>query len=258
MNITNRFPATFIGHGSPMNIIQKNDYTAFLHNYAQRIEKPECIVVISAHWLTRGTLITGSNHPKQLFDFYGFPAELYNIKYTPVGSNKTAQDICYYSQDISIDENRGLDHAAWAILKHMYPQADIPVLEMSIDMTKTPEEHYLFAKQLSRFRENGILFIGSGNLIHNLQVFDFQIDSLPMKWALDIDSVLKEKLEQKNIHDLIHYQHGIKNYQMAIPTNEHYLPLLYILGMMSAEERISTIHESIQNGTISMRSIEIQ
>jgi 4,5-DOPA dioxygenase extradiol len=250
-------PVLFIGHGSPLNAINDNEYTRSLKDYTKSIIIPKAIVVISAHWQTYGTFITGSGAPDQIYDFYGFPEVLYNIKYKPSGLPEIAELFVNDKIGIEIDDKRGIDHAGWAVVKHIFPDGEIPLLEISLDMNKTPSEHFEFSKKLAKYRKQNILFIGSGNIIHNLYEIDFDENSTPYSWASEIDNWFKEKIQNYDTDKIINYKNYIKNHKLAIPTNEHYLPLLYTLGMKFPEENINTIHESIQNASISMRSFEI-
>jgi 4,5-DOPA dioxygenase extradiol len=247
----------FIGHGSPMNAIASNSYTRFLPEYSRSIKPPSAIIVISAHWLTRGTYITGSKRPSQIYDFYGFPEELYNIKYAPPGSPETARQIESDDIGIKVDERRGIDHAAWAVVMHMYPEQNIPLLEISLDMDKSIEEHFKLAGELYKYRKENVLFIGSGNIVHNLKAIDFDADAKPYDWAVSMDQWFKERITAGDVQELMHYDRHLPDYKLAVPTDEHYLPLIYTLGMRLQGEEIKTLHESIQNGSISMRSIEI-
>lgn len=250
-------PVLFIGHGSPMNAIENNKYTQFLNNLSKTIEQPKAIIVFSAHWLTEGTLITSSDKPKQIYDFYGFPDELYKVQYETVGSSEIANQIVNDNIGVQADENRGIDHAPWAVIKHIYPKQNIPVLEISLDVNKSLEEHYNFAKQFIKYRSENILFIGSGNIIHNLRNISWKTEDEPTEWAKEMDNWFAEQIKTLNIENLLNYAKELKNYRMGIPTTEHYIPLLYALGMKKADEKVKTIHDSIQNATISMRCIEI-
>lgn len=249
--------AVFIGHGSPMNIIENNTYTRFLKEYSQIISKPKKIIVISAHWLTHWTYITGGEQPAQIYDFWWFPEELYKYKYTPKWDPVLAKEIESDNIGIQIDNDRGVDHAAWAVLAHIYKDEDIQVIEISLDVDKSFEQHFELGKKLAKWRSEDILFIGSGNIIHNLGDISFNENCEPFDWAVQLDNWFKKQINEYNIENLLNYPEHLPNYRQGIPTSEHYIPLLYILGMKSPEENITTIHESIQNGSISMRSIEI-
>mgnify|MGYP002412720576 FL=1 len=240
-----------------MNAILDNSYSRFLSSYAQKIEKPKAIVVISAHWQTKGTYITGNQSPEQIYDFYGFPEELYRVKYSPHGSKTVAEMIAQEVDGIKIDANRGIDHAGWAVVRHMYPNADVPLLELSLDVLKSNQQHFSFGSRLGALANSGILFIGSGNMVHNLRAISYDDDDHPFDWAVKADKWLDERLCAKEIDQLINYETYFPDYKKSIPTNEHYLPLLYILGMHNINNDIETIFEEIQNGSISMRSIQV-
>jgi len=254
-----RLPAYFIGHGSPMNIIRINRYTIDLKRTTTELPLPQAIVVISAHWLTRGTFITAAEKPEQIYDFYGFPSELYQIDYRAPGSPSTAELVVKTVSDhlIKTDQKRGIDHAAWAVLKFLYPQQNIPVLELSLDMEQDPSFHFELGKKLASLRSKGILLIGSGNIVHNLREMEYDEQAEPFDWAVEFDQFVRDSIIKKNFAALIDYQSIGNLAARAIPTNEHYLPMLYILGMMDEDEKAISIHESIQNASVSMRSFRI-
>jgi 4,5-DOPA dioxygenase extradiol len=253
------FPALFVGHGSPMNIISDNEYTKDLLKLKKDLPVPDAILVVSAHWLTRGTYITGSEAPEQIYDFYGFPKELYKIKYQAPGSREMAEFIrgTVGEEYIKIDENRGIDHAAWAVLKFIYPDEDIPVLEMSLDLTKNTFQHYELGKKLYSLRKQKILVIGSGNIVHNLRAAIFKENAKPYEWAIDFDNAVKEDINKKNFKSLVSYKEYGDLSRKAVPTDEHYLPMIYSLGMVKEDDKIEYVHESIQNGSVSMRCFKI-
>jgi len=250
-----KMPVLFIGHGSPMNAIHNNDYTSALKKLSARLPKPRAVLVVSAHWLTRGTRITSGSNPDQIYDFYGFPEELYAVKYQPAGSPEIAAMISESIKEVSIvpDEDRGIDHAAWAVLKHIYPDADVPVLELSLDMNARPEQHYKIGKSLSALRDKGILIIGSGNIVHNLLVMDYYEGVEPKDWAVEFDDLVKNCLLEDNHTGLIEYEKWGKISKYSVPTDEHYLPMLYAASLKEGGEALEFIHESIHHGTISMR-----
>ena len=251
-----KYPALFIGHGSPMNILAKNLFTHDLMRLRDQLPEPEAILVISAHWLTRGTHITAGEHPEQIYDFHGFPNNLYKFKYQPPGSPEIAKIIAETvgNNIIYPDQNRGIDHAAWSVLKHIYPEQKIPVLELSLDVEKAPVYHFEFGQKLAELRNRNILVIGSGNIVHNLREVDFNDDAAPFGWASEFDSIIKTALMKKDFDTLINYQNLGPSANRAIPFNDHYLPMLYTLGMMDETETVWFIHETIQNGSVSMRS----
>ena len=251
-----KHPALFIGHGSPMNIIADNPFTRDMKRLGETLSNPKAILVISAHWLTNGTHVTSGTHPEQIYDFFGFPQSLYKVRYQTPGSPAVTKIIIEIAGDtiIHADSNRGIDHAAWSILKHIYPDQNIPVIELSLDAGKEPSYHFELGGKLSGLRSKGILVIGSGNIIHNLSEIDFRDHAVPFAWATEFDSHIKGALETKDIKRLIDYQSLGPYSKRAIPFNDHYLPMLYILGMISHDEKVSFVHDTIQNGSVSMRS----
>ena len=255
-----KLPALFIGHGSPMNAISDNSYTKALKKIADEIERPEAILVVSAHWQTRGTYITYKDEPTQIYDFYGFPEELYNIKYEPKNCEKYSEIILdeLKGENIKPTSEWGLDHASWAVLIHMYPKADIPVIEMSLNILLDAEGHYELGKKLYKLREKGILVIGSGNIVHNLMNFKAEIDAEPFKWAVDFDKYISDAVKYKQHDKLINYKSLGKIAQLSVPTDEHYLPLLYTAAMQWEKEGAEFEYEGIQNGSMSMRCIKIE
>jgi 4,5-DOPA dioxygenase extradiol len=251
-------PVLFIGHGSPMNIILDNDFTRSLKTLGTRIPRPNVILIISAHWLTQGTYVTCQEYPQQIYDFYGFPDELYRIHYCPEGSKQTADRIIQESEKLKIRPSIdwGLDHASWAVLKHMYPSADIPVLELSLNRNLTPNEHFKLAAELAYLRSNRVLIIGSGNIVHNLRIMNDDMYGPAIPWAKEFDETIGNYLINHEIEKLIRYD-TINYSNLAVPTNDHYIPLLYVLGLSHSDEALHFVHESIQHGSISMRSFRV-
>jgi 4,5-DOPA dioxygenase extradiol len=253
-----RTPALFIGHGSPTNVLENNNYTRFLEDYGKDLVRPKAIVVFSAHWLGKEIMITGSDAPKQIYDFYGFPDEMYRIRYEPKGSLEIAELISDAIPEIQIHQDRGIDHAGWAVLKFLCPDADIPTLQISMNMNMTIAEHFEFAKKLRRFRDEGVMFIGSGNLIHNLRNLSWDPSVGEYEWAVEINRWFREKIEAQDKDSLVNIEKTLENYQFAMPTLDHYLPFIYTLGLMEENEKINIIFDEIQNSSISMTSIEIK
>jgi 4,5-DOPA dioxygenase extradiol len=251
-----KHPALFIGHGSPMNILAQNLFTHDMIRLRDQLFEPEAILVISAHWLTSGTHITAGSHPEQIYDFHGFPNNLYKVRYQAPGSPEIAAMIAEAigNNIIYLDQNRGIDHAAWSVLKHIYPEQKIPVLELSLDVEKEPKYHFELGQKLAELRNRNILVIGSGNIIHNLRDINFDDNAAPFTWASEFDSIIKNTLVKKEFESLINYQNISASVSRAIPFNDHYLPMLYTLGMVDEIETIWFIHEAIQNGSVSMRS----
>jgi len=261
-----KMPVLFIGHGSPLNIILNNNYTEDLAALGSVLPKPKAIMVVSAHWLTSGTHVTCMERPRTIHDFYGFPDELYNIRYAGPGSPSEARFVTESVRKTKVGCNSdwGLDHASWAVLKHMYPRADIPVFEMSLDYTfnewhpKPIQYHYDLAKELAELRTRGVLIIGSGNIVHNLGMIDFEnIDADVFEWAKDFDEKVKANLLSGNHKDLIHYRNMGKASSLAVPTLDHYLPMIYTIALQEKNEPLTFIHEGFQNGSISMRCFRI-
>ena len=253
-------PALFIGHGSPMNAITENIYTQMLANLGSQIPRPLAILCISAHWMTKGTWVTGMKKPKTIHDFYGFPKELFEIQYPAPGSPETALLIQskLKKTEIQIDRDHwGLDHGTWAVLKHMYPSADIPVLQLSIFIDQPAEYHYDLGKQLKILREQGILLLASGNIVHNLRQILWENDAIPYNWAIEFDDWVKQRLIRRDDRALVHDYLKLSSGKQSVPTPDHYYPMLYILGAADSSEPLHFEYEELQNGSISMRSFRL-
>lgn len=224
------------------------------------LTKPDAILVVSAHWLTEGTFVCSADTPEQIYDFYGFPDELYAVKYHPRGARAVAESITHElkSDNIQLNAEWGIDHASWAVLVHMYPKADIPIFEMSLDVMKNEREHYALGKKLSYLRKKNVLIIGSGNIVHNLRQMDFNENAKPFPWAIEFDEFIKDALLRKDHDMLLRYKELSPVSPLAVPTNDHYLPFLYSAALQEDDEQIKFVHESIQNASISMRCFMIQ
>ena len=255
-----KMPVLFIGHGNPMNAIYNNAFTQTLASEGEALKKlnPAAVLVVSAHWLSNGTRVSVSPNPPTIHDFGGFPEELFQVQYPAPG----AHDLAIYTKNlinftpVEEDNKWGLDHGAWSILKHMFPLADIPVYQLSIDYKKPPRWHFDLANDLKALREKNILIIGSGNIVHNLYMVDFSDAAKPFPWAVEFDELIKTRLNNKDYDALIDYKE-IGNSYLAVPTNDHYLPMMYTLGATDKNEELKFIYEEIQNATISMRSFKI-
>jgi 4,5-DOPA dioxygenase extradiol len=261
-----KMPVLFIGHGSPINIILNNSFTQSLSAWGKSLPRPKAVMVVSAHWLTNGTAVTCVGKPKTMHDFYGFPVELYELSYPSPGAFEEAAFVTKTVQQTAVTCNYdwGLDHASWAVLKHLFPQADIPVFELSLDYSfnewhpKPVRFHYNLASELSTLRSRGVLIIGSGNIVHNLGMIDIDnIDANPFDWAREIDEKVKANLVTRNHTDLIHYPNMGRAATLAIPTLDHYLPMIYAVALQEKNEPLTFIHESFQYGSISMRCFQI-
>ena len=257
---TDRMPVIFIGHGNPMHALHDNKFTQTLNGIQKTISKPKAILVVSAHWLTRGTFVSTNPNPKTIYDFGGFPEEMYKIKYEPKGAPELAKELKekITSPKIDADESMGLDHGAWTVLKHMYPSADIPTFQLSVDYYKPASYHFELAKQLGYLRNKGVLIIGSGNLVHNLGMVDFANPNGGYDWAIEFDSKVKELLDKGDFKSLLEYEKLGKCALLSVPTNDHYLPMIYPLGLKTEKESLTYLYEGMEAGSISMRSFVIK
>jgi 4,5-DOPA dioxygenase extradiol len=251
-------PALFIGHGSPMNAIEESIYSKAWCNVAASIPKPKAILCISAHWETEGTFVTAMQNPRTIHDFYGFPDELYQVKYPAPGSTELAEQISglVNSSKVTPDSQWGLDHGSWSVLRRMYPKADIPVVQLSLDRTRFAHEHYKLGAELSALRDDGVLIVGSGNIVHNLRLMQWDANK-PYPWASEFGEQVAELIDAGNHDKLMDYQSLGEAANLSIPTNEHYLPLLYILALQKPDEPVSFFAEGIELRSISMRSVRI-
>jgi 4,5-DOPA dioxygenase extradiol len=259
---TERMPVLFLGHGSPMNAIQENEFVAGFRNVAKQLPKPKAILCISAHWFTQGTKVTAMEMPKTIHDFGGFPQALYDVQYPAKGSPELAKETKQILQPaiVELDEKWGLDHGAWSVIIHLYPDADVPVIQMSIDYTKPAQYHYELAKKLNSLRYKGILIIGSGNIIHNLRLADFpniNKDNYGYDWAIEAKEKINGYLVNGNYQPLLDYEKQSKALKLAIPTPDHYLPLIYTLGLQQKGETISLFNDKLVAGSLSMTSLKI-
>ncbi|HAR44313.1 MAG TPA: 4,5-DOPA dioxygenase extradiol [Bdellovibrionales bacterium] len=253
-----RMPVLFIGHGSPVNAISDNPYTQRLRELGREIPKPQAILCISAHWMSEGSWITGMHNPKTIHDFYGFPKALFDIQYPAPGSPVTAAFIQKSVDDpkIRIDQEMwGIDHGTWSVLRHMYPKADIPVLQLSLYMEQPGDYHVKLGQQLRLLREQGVLIIGSGNIVHNLRQIRWEEDAQPYDWAVEFDEWSRDKILNRDIHSLARNYNQDFAGRISVPTPDHYYPLLYVLGASEERDVIRFEYEGIQNASISMRCL---
>ena len=259
---TGKMPVLFVGHGSPMYAIEENEFVQAWRNLGETLPKPKAIICISAHWETNGTQVITLPFPRTIHDFGGFPRELYEIQYTAPGSPELAKETIKLvsSTTISPNEKWGLDHGAWSVIRHMYPKADIPVIQLSLDYHKTPKEHYELAKELASFRQKGILIVGSGNIVHNLRhvAWNKQDDEkYGYEWAIEANEIVKKLILDNKYRELINYQQLGKEVQMAVPTPDHYLPLLYALALKNEDEEVSFFNDKAVLGSLTMTSVKI-
>tara|TARA_R110000868_G_C10884344_1_gene763184 strand:- start:708 stop:1538 length:831 start_codon:yes stop_codon:yes gene_type:complete len=259
---TEKMPALFIGHGSPMNAIEENQFVQGFRTITNTLPEPKAILCISAHWLTRGTKVTAMENPKTIHDFGGFPKELYEVEYPANGSPELAIETknILDSTRVELDHEWGLDHGAWSVIKHMYPNANIPIVQLSIDYTKSAQYHFELAQKLNSLRTKGILIIGSGNIIHNLRLVDFKnIDkeNYGYDWAIEAREKINNFLLDGNYEPLLNYEKQSSAFQLAIPTPDHYFPLIYTLGLKQKNEDLSLFNDKLVGGSLSMTSVKI-
>ncbi len=259
---TERMPLLFLGHGSPMNAIEENQFVTGFRDVAKTLPKPKAIICISAHWFTKGTKVTAMELPQTIHDFGGFPKALYEVNYPAKGQPELANAAKLLLEPtlVELDEKWGLDHGAWSVLRHLYPKADIPVIQLSIDYTKPAQYHFDLAQKLSRLREKGILIIGSGNIVHNLQLVDFQNfdrDDYGYDWAIEARTVLNSYLLKGDFQSLIDYETKSTAIQLAVPSPDHFLPLIYTLGLKQKEDELSLFNDKLLAGSLSMTSVKI-
>ncbi len=252
-----KLPVLFMGHGSPMNALEDNDFTRAWIETAKRIPRPESILCISAHWQSDGTQTTAMAHPRTIHDFSGFPVESYNMTYPAPGSISLAKKVqkLLGGDNVTLDHDWGLDHGTWVLLVRMYPAADIPVVQLSLNHELSPKDHYELAGKLKSLRNEGVLILGSGNMVHNLSLMEWT--DKPFDWAVDFDQQLKKLIEARDTAALIDYPRLGPNTELAIPTNEHYLPMLYALAASEANEPLRFFADEVILGSISMRCFQI-
>lgn len=259
LSSTGKMPVLFLGHGSPMNAIELNEFSSGWRAVGKSLPVPVAILCISAHWETRGTFVTAMEKPRTIHDFGGFPQALFEVQYPAPGSPVLAIETSNLITQTQVghDETWGLDHGAWSVIKHLYPKADIPVIQLSLDYSMTPQQHYDLAKELSALREKGVLIIGSGNIVHNLRTIDWKNQQGGYDWAIEADTKVRELIADNNHKPLIDYDKAGRAFGMAIPTPEHYLPLLYTLALQGKNEEASFFNTKTIMGSISMTSVKI-
>ena len=257
-----RSPLLFIGHGSPMNGIEDNEFSQRWKQIGKEIPKPTAVLCISAHWLTRGTHITAMQKPKTIHDFGGFPKDLFDVQYPAPGNPALAQTTVdlIKKTPVGLDHDWGLDHGTWTVVRHMYPDANIPVLQLSIDFNQPPQYHYDLAKELAALRKKGVLIIGSGNMVHNLRMVAWDKVNSPeygFDWANEINNTFKKLILDDNHQPLINYEDFGTIGKLAIPTPDHYYPLLYILGLKEKNETVSFFNDKAVMGSLTMTSVRV-
>ena len=259
---TEKMPVLFLGHGSPMNAIEENEFVTGWRSIGKTLPKPTAILCVSAHWETKGTFVTAMEKPMTIHDFGGFPKALFDVQYPAPGSPKLAKETksIVTKTAVGLDEKWGLDHGAWSVIKHLYPKADVPVIQMSLDYYQTPQYHYELAKELASLRNKGVLIIGSGNIVHNLGMVAWDklnADNYGYDWAVEASEKMKKYILDGNHKALLDYKSQGKAFNLAIPTPEHYLPLLYMLALKEENEKLSLFNDKTVGGSLSMISLKI-
>jgi 4,5-DOPA dioxygenase extradiol len=262
LNSIEKMPVLFLGHGSPMNAIAENEFVTGWRNIGKTLPKPNAILCVSAHWETRGTFVTAMEKPKTIHDFGGFPGELFDVQYPAPGSPELANIVknLIKKTEAGLDVDWGLDHGCWSVIKHLYPQADVPVIQISLDYYQSPQYHYDLAKELLPLREKGVLIIGSGNMVHNLGLVNWEKIEEPgfgYDWAIEANEKMKMFILSNDHKSLIDYKLQGKAFNLAIPTPEHFLPLLYTLSLKEADETVSLFNDKAVAGSLTMTCIKI-
>jgi 4,5-DOPA dioxygenase extradiol len=261
-NNRGKMPVLFLGHGSPMNAIEENEFVAGIRDIGKTIPKPNAVLCISAHWETRGTSVTAMERPQTIHDFGGFPKALFEVQYPAPGSPELAIGIksLVHKTDVGLDEKWGLDHGAWSVIKHLYPAADVPVIEMSLDYNKNPESHYELSKELRALREKGVLIIGSGNMIHNLRLvaWDKLNEDYGYDWTLEACEKMKSFILSGDHKSLINYKSQGRSFELSIPTPEHYITLMYALALKDENEIPTLFNDKPVAGALTMTSVIIR
>jgi 4,5-DOPA dioxygenase extradiol len=247
-------PAVFFGHGSPMNTLEHNRYTEAWRRLGESVPKPKAILAISAHWYTRGTAVTAMDRPRTIHDFGGFPQELFEVQYPAPGDPMFAERVRQLLApiEVTLDNSWGLDHGTWSVLVHAFPRVDVPVVQLSIDGTRPPRFHYELAQMLAPLRDQGVLIVGSGNVVHNLERIQWTEDAKPYDWAVRFNDTVRGFLAAHEHGSLIDYLSLGEDARLSVPTPEHYLPLLYIIALQSGHEGISLPIDGIEYGSIGM------
>lgn len=263
--MAHRMPALFVGHGSPMNTVLDNTFTRSLAAWGRRLPRPRAILVVSAHWLTEGTFVSCAERPRTIHDFYGFPDGLYALAYPSPGAPEEAEFVARTVRRVPVgcDRDRGLDHGAWSVLRQLFPTADLPVFQLSVDYSfhdrhpKPLRYHYDLAQELRALRERGVLVVGSGNIVHNLARIDGDMEADPYPWALEFDETVKDGLLAGDHRALLDPRSLGPSAAWAVPAPDHYLPMAYVLALQEKGEPLAFAHEGIQNASISMRCFQI-
>lgn len=262
LNNTEQMPVLFMGHGSPMNAIEENEFVQGFREIGKDIPKPNAVLCVSAHWETKGTFVTAMEKPQTIHDFGGFPQALFDVQYPAPGNPALATETkeLIKKTEVGLDQKWGLDHGAWSVIKHLYPAADVPVIQMSLDYTQAPQYHYDLAKELAALRKKGVLIIGSGNLVHNLRLVAWDKMNEPdygYDWAIEASNTMKKYILNGDHQQLINYRSQGKSFDLAIPSPDHYLPLLYTLALKEENEKVTLFNDKAVGGSLTMTSVKI-
>ena len=261
MSNTEKMPVLFLGHGSPMNAIEENEFVANFRRLGNELVRPNTILCISAHWETNGTYVTAMQNPPTIHDFGGFPQELFEVQYPAPGSPQLAKQTkaIITKTNVGLDDKWGLDHGAWSVIKHLYPNADIPVIQMSIDYTQPAKYHYELAKELNSLRTKGVLIVGSGNMVHNLRMVSWKRlnEVYAYDWTIEANEKMKDFIVSEDHKSLIDFKSQGKAFELAIPTPEHYMPLIYTLALKTKNEEITIFNDKPVGGSLTMTSVKI-
>ena len=252
-------PVLFVGHGNPMNAIETNEFTRQWVILGETLPRPKAILCISAHWETKGTYVTAMQKPQTIHDFGGFPQALFDVQYPAPGNPELADETknIISKTNVGLDESWGLDHGAWSVIRVMYPEADIPVIQMSLDYYQNPQYHYDLARELAALRQKGVLVIGSGNMVHNLRDVDWSKPNQGFDWAIEANSKFKKLILDNDHKQLINYKSLGREVELSIPTPEHYLPLLYALALKTEKDEVSFFNDKCVMGSLNMTSVKI-
>ncbi len=259
---TGKFPVLFIGHGSPMNAIEDNEFTEGWKEVAGSFPEPEAIVCVSAHWETKGTQLTAMKSPETIHDFGGFPRELYEVQYPAPGNPELAHEVkkMISMTDAGLDDLWGLDHGCWSVLRRMYPAANIPVIQLSLNYQQPVKFHYDIARELAPLRKKGVLIIGSGNMVHNLRLVSREYLNKPgfaFEWAAEASTKMKSFILSDDHKSLINYRSQGREFELAIPTPEHYLPLIFVMGLKDEGDLVTLFNDKAVGGSLTMTSVKI-
>lgn len=258
-----KMPVLLLGHGSPMNAIEENKFVSGWRKIGKEITKPRAILCVSAHWETIGTSVTATENPRTIHDFSGFPRELYDVRYPAPGSPELANETkeLITKTNVGLDREWGLDHGAWSVIRHLYPEANVPVIQLSLDYSRQAQYHFELAKEIYSLRQKGILIIGSGNIVHNLRLVAWDKltgEPYAYDWAAEANEKMKSKILNEDFQSLVDFRNQGREFGLAIPTPEHYLPLLYILALKDKKDEITIFNDQLVGGSISMTSFKFE